>query len=57
MFAVLYTTEDGSREFRICDTYEEAQQVATDAACGLGCEVTVFDYDADSKTFCEWYII
>lgn len=56
MFGILYINEDGFRQFEVFDTQDEARERANNLACmGTGADVTVFDYDAISKTYIEFY--
>ena len=53
MFAVMYETEEG-KVIKTCKELDEAHELANNTAC-MGYAVTVFDYDADSQTFLEFY--
>lgn len=53
MFGIMYETSDG-KVFKICETLEEAQNQGNNIAC-MGYEVTVFDYDKETKTYFEFY--
>ena len=55
-FAVLFETEDG-KVFKAYKTMEEARAAATNAACGMGWEATVFDYDMASDSYVEFFTI
>ena len=55
MFAIMYEGQDG-KSFRIYDTIEEMMKDRNDLSI-KGYQVTVFDFDSDSKTFIEFYTI
>ena len=57
MFGVLYITEDGYRQFEILDTQDEARRRAIDMTTmsGGAADATVFDYDANTNTYIEFY--
>ena len=53
MFAVL--TDNGeNREFKIYPTHEAARGAAIEE-CNAGMKATIYDYDAASDTFIEFY--
>lgn len=57
MFAVMFYDHEGeSKSIKVCKTFDEAENLARNIAC-RGYAVTVFDYDADSQTFLEFYSI
>lgn len=56
MYAVLIEDHDG-KAFRIYETYDEALNAQNNLSCmGIG-EVTVFEYDSESKQFIELYTV
>ena len=55
MFATMIQTENG-KIFEIWEDLTKAQERANSASCA-GYEVTVFDYDVESKQYIEFYSI
>ena len=55
MFAVMIDSAEG-RIFTIYKTLEDARDAANGAAC-MGYGATVFDYDAETGEYLEFYTI
>ena len=53
MFAIMYKTNE-EMNIRLCNTLDEVRAQAARLAC-MGCEVTVFDYDVETKTYFEFF--
>ena len=56
MFGVGYEV-NGEKFFKVCEDMTEAQNEANNISCMGICEVTVYDYDTETKTFMEFYTV